>query len=102
MRRRKEGRKQIALETVAFIIGLIIFLLVVGRVGYWEMRYEMECKVIKVVDNIATLEDSSGHLWEVEDDTIEVGKTYIVVFFNGATDNRQDDEIEKIKNRVDN
>ena len=98
---RKE-KKQKALETVAFIIGLTIFLLVVGRVGYWEMRYEMECKVIKVVDNIATLEDSLGHLWEVEDDTIEVGKTYIVVFFNGATDNRQDDEIEKIKNRVDN
>ena len=98
---RKE-RKQKVLETVAFIIGLTIFLLVVGRVGYWEMRYEMECKVIKVVDNFATLEDSSGHLWEVEDDTIEVGKTYIVVFFNGATDNRQDDEIEKIKNRVDN
>ncbi len=31
MRRRKEERKQIVLETVAFIIGLTIFLLVIGN-----------------------------------------------------------------------
>ena len=53
-------RKMKVLETVAFIIGLIIFLLVVGRVGYWEMRYEMECKAHYKIDNIATRYGISG------------------------------------------
>ena len=97
MRRRKEERKQKALQTIVFIIGFIIFILIVGKVGYWDLHYEMDCEVVEIVDNVITLEDSTGNLWEVEDTTLELGETYTVVFFNNDTSIRTDDEIEKIK-----
>lgn len=97
MRRRREERKQKALQTIVFIIGFTIFMLIVGRVGYWDLHYEMDCKVVEIVDNVITLEDSTGNLWEVEDINLELGETYTVVFFNNDTSIRTDDEIEKIK-----
>lgn len=97
MRRGKEERKQKALETITLIIGFIIFILVVGRISYWDLYYEMDCEVVEIVDNVITLEDSTGNLWEVEDINLELGETYTVVFFNNDTSIRTDDEIEKIK-----
>ena len=97
MRRIKEERKQKALETIALIIGFIIFILVVGRISYWDLYYEMDCEVIEIVDDVITLEDSTGNLWEVEDINLELGETYTVVFFNNDTCERTDDEIEEIK-----
>ena len=97
MKRIKEERKQKALETIALIIGFIIFILVVGRISYWDLYYEMDCEVVEIVDNVITLEDSVGNLWEVEDINLELGETYTVVFFNNDTSIRTDDEIEKIK-----
>ena len=97
MRRIKKERKQKALETIALIIGFIIFILVVGRISYWDLHYEMDCEVVEIVDNVITLEDSTGNLWEVEDINLELGETYTVVFFNNDTSIRTDDEIEKIK-----
>lgn len=96
MRRRKEERKQKMLETVAFIIGLTIFLLVVGRVGYWETHYEMECKVVKVTTTETVFEDNVGHRWVVENTDYKLNKTYTVLFNTMGTDNRLDDEIVKI------
>ena len=97
MRRIKEERKQKALETIVLIIGFIIFILVIGRISYWDLHYEMDCEVVEIVDNVITLEDSTGNLWEVEDINLELGETYTVVFFNNDTSIRTDDEIEKIK-----
>ena len=101
MRRRKEERKQKVLGTIAFIIGFAIFMLIVGRVGYWDLHYEMDCKVVEITDNVITLEDNTGNLWEVEDINLELGETYTVVFFNNNTCTRIDDEIKEIKNVVD-
>lgn len=101
MRRRREERKQKALETIAFIIGFIIFMIAVGRVGYWELHYEMDCEVVKIVDDIVTLEDSSGYLWEVEDTVLKLGRTYTVVFLNNDTCARIDDKVKEIKIGVD-
>lgn len=93
---RKE-RKQKVLETVVFIIGLTIFLLVIGRVGYWETRYEMECKVVKVTTTETVFEDNAGYRWTIDNTAdYELNKTYTVLFNTMGTDNRQDDEIEKI------
>lgn len=97
MRRIKEEKKQKALETIALIIGFIIFILIIGRISYWDLYYEMDCEVVEIVDNVITLEDSTGNLWEVEDINLELGETYTVVFFNNNTSIRTDDEIEKIK-----
>ena len=85
------------LKTIAFIIGFTIFILIVGRISYWDLHYEMDCEVVEIVDNVITLEDSTGNLWEVEDINLEFGETYTVVFFNNDTSIRTDDEIEKIK-----
>lgn len=97
MRRIKKERKQKALETIVLIIGFTIFMLIVGRVGYWDLHYEMDCEVVEIVDDVAILKDNTGNLWEVKDTTLELDKTYTVVFFNNNTCTRIDDEIEKIK-----
>ena len=66
------------------------------------MRYEMECKVVKVTTTETIFEDNAGHHWTIKNTDYKLNKTYTVLFNTMGTDNRQDDEIEKIKNRVDN
>lgn len=85
------------IKTIGTIVGVTIVVLLMGIVGYWDLHYEMDCEVVKIVDDVITLEDSTGYLWEVEDTTLELGETYTVVFFNNDTSIRTDDEIEKIK-----
>ena len=89
-------RKQKVLETIAFIIGFTIFMLIVGRVGYLETHYEMDCEVVKVTTTETVFEDNVGHRWAVENTDYKLNKTYTVLFNTMGTDNRLDDEIVKI------
>lgn len=101
MRRKNEKKKQNQLRTIGFMIWFINFTVIIvgiiGRIGYWDLHYKMDCEVVKIADDVVTLEDSTGNLWEVEDINLELGETYTVVFFNNDTSIRTDDEIEKIK-----
>lgn len=95
MRRKK--LKERVIEITLFIIGFIGFIILAGVVGYEELHYEMECEVVKVSNNLIILEDVAGHRWELEDTTLDLGKTYTVVFNTNDTDTRLDDVIEKVK-----
>lgn len=82
------------------MLGMLIivgFVVLVGIAGYIETHYTMECEVVKIEGNVITLEDKVGYLWEVEDENLEMNKTYKVEFSTNDTTNRIDDKITKIK-----
>ena len=85
------------IKTIGTIIGVTIVVLLMGIVGYLETHYEMECKVVKVTTTKTIFEDNAGCCWAIENTAnYELNKTYTVLFNTMGTDNRQDDEIEKI------
>ena len=81
---------------IGTIVGVTIVVLLMGIVGYLETHYEMECEVVKVTTTETVFEDNVGHRWAVENTDYKLNKTYTVLFNTMGTDNRQDDEIEKI------
>ena len=85
------------IKTIGTIIGVAIIVLLMGIVGYLETHYEMECKVVKVTTTETVFEDNAGHRWAVENTDYKLNKTYTVLFNTMGTDNRQDDEIVKIR-----
>ncbi len=82
------------------MLGMLVivgFVVLVGIAGYIETHYTMECEVVKIEGNVITLEDKVGYLWEVEDENLEMNKTYKVEFSTNDTTDRTDDKITKIK-----
>lgn len=99
MNKIKQEKREEILGVIALIVGIIIFIFIIGKVGYWELHYTMECKVIEINNNIVILEDTKGYLWEFENNSLEIGETYTVTFFNNDTYTRNDDKIEKLNNK---
>ena len=82
------------------MLGMLVivgFVVLVGIAGYIETHYTMECEVVKIEGNVITLEDEVGYLWEVEDENLEMNKTYKVEFSTNDTTDRTDDKITKVK-----
>lgn len=97
MNRNKQEKREEILGVITLIVGIIIFIIVIGRVGYWDLHYTMECEVVEINNNIVTLKDTEGYLWEFENNSLEIGETYTAIFFNNDTYTRNDDKIEEIK-----
>jgi hypothetical protein len=91
-------RKKVV-EIALFVIGFISLMGVVGRVGYYETRYTMECEVTKNYMGNVEFTDKAGHIWSVDDDSLVVGDTYKVLFHTNGTDTRYDDMIEKYEKK---
>lgn len=58
--------------------------------------YMKSAEVIQVRDNIVYLEDTSGNIWTVEDDTLKLYGRYIVTFDSMDTEDITDDEIVEV------
>ena len=78
---------------------MIICLATIGYAMNYYTRYN--CIVYSVEDNIVTVEDNSGHLWEfiAEDNHIykKFDKVNLKMYNNGTEDNIQDDIIMEVK-----
>lgn len=58
--------------------------------------YMKSAEIIQIRDNVAYLEDTTGNVWCVEDDTLKLYGRYIVTFDSKNTDEITDDEILEI------
>ena len=86
--------------TNVITIVLIIFCFVIapGITGWIDTHYTMTCKVDSIENEIITVVDETGNLWDFYGEGLQKGDSVEVVFFNNATYNdRYDDEIVKIK-----
>ena len=98
--RRREVKRQTRRETLIGCIGLIVFLLLVGRVGYWETHYNRDGVVTSVSGQLVEVEDKTGLTWEFYGDGFRTGDNVRMVMFNGGTDGTvYDDEIIDVKLR---
>lgn len=79
----------------------IIATLIIGGVvfaSYTEHHYtRKDCKVVKVNNNVVTVEDISGNLWVFEDEGYSVNDTVNLKMFTGISKNDiSDDTITKV------
>ena len=85
------------------IIGTALFtgaFLMIGRIGYYETHYEQNGKIRTITENLITVEDTTGNLWEFYGEGYTEGEELKITFFDGGTVDLTDDqivEVEKIK-----
>lgn len=80
------------------IVVLIIMLLVIGRIGYYEMHYYREGTVVGVQGTVVTVKDRSGYLWDFEGEGFNKEDSVKMLMCTMGTDsNIYDDEIEDVK-----
>lgn len=80
------------------IVVLIIILLVVGRVGYYETHYYREGAVVGVQGIVVTVEDKCGYLWDFEGEGFNKEENVKMLMCTMGTDsNIYDDEVQDVK-----
>ena len=81
---------------VVVIVALVV--LIVCVLASLTNRYTLEATVIDTQNDIVTIEDETGNVWEFEDTEhwYEMGERVKVVWNDKGTDFKQDDEIIKV------
>lgn len=80
---------------------ILIALLAIGcvaSVGYYEQHYtRKDCEVVRITNNVVTVEDQCGYSWQFEDEGYAIGDVVDLKMFSGATaSNIADDKIVKV------
>lgn len=85
---------------ISKFIGVTIILILFTIVGTYETHYNRQGIITEKDNNVITIEDTIGNLWEYETNSSEfsIGKKVELKMYNNGTDtNIYDDKIEKIK-----
>lgn len=86
------------MKKILIVIAVVIALLVIGRVGYWETHYNREGVVTEVVDNLVTITDTLGNEWLMDGESLQVGDRVIMrMSTQGTEETIMDDAIVSIK-----
>lgn len=97
---RKARKRQERRETAIALVCVLLFFLLVGRVGWWETHYNRDGKVVSVVGQCVTVEDKTGREWQFYGDGYRVGDDVRMLMFNNGTESIiSDDEIIDVKLR---
>ena len=101
MKKKTISKIKRTITNIIFPIAVIItFVLVLGRVGYWENHYTMTAEVVEINNESVYIKDENGELWEglFDEHDFAVGDVVKVTMFNNHTDlNIYDDAIEKME-----
>lgn len=83
---------------VVVVVVVALVILIVCVLASLVNRYTLEATVIDTQNNIVTIEDETGNVWEFEDTEqwYEMGERVKVVWNDKGTDFKQDDEIIKV------
>ena len=89
---------KIVIKVVTIVVMLVLML---NACGYAEHHYTLEdCVVVAVAEDVITVEDKQGHVWEytIEGSAPEVGSTVDLVMYTSLTDSYiYDDEIVDVR-----
>ena len=100
-RENKTMTKTTIKETIKAVTIVVVFMLILSVCGYIEHHYTREdCIVVAVVEDVVTVEDRQGYLWEytVEGSVPEVGSTVDLVMYTSLIDSYiYDDEIVDVR-----
>lgn len=64
--------KKVVKATIITIV-VVVTLLAIGRVGYWETHYNREGIVTSVEGEVVTVTDTTGNEWAMEGEPLSVG-----------------------------
>lgn len=85
-------------DTIWATIGLILFLFMLGKVGYIETTYKIDATVTDVLGPTAEYTDTRGHIWIGDREKHDIGDPVTLVMFNNGTDSYLlDDCIDRVK-----
>lgn len=85
------------MKKILIVIAVVIALLVIGRVGYWETHYNREGVVTEVADDLVTITDTLGNEWLMDGESLQVGDRVIMrMSTQGTEETIMDDAIVSI------
>ena len=85
-------------KLICVTLCVIMFIGMVGCVGYTEHRYTRKnCEVVIVENDKITVEDELGYLWTFEGEGFEKGEKVNLKMFDSCTGTMEDDIIEGIE-----
>jgi uncharacterized membrane protein YvbJ len=101
----KDVKKGIALDVlqIIFLIGFILLIFVVppflkyANSSDSSNEYYRSAIVTDIKGSIAYLEDTTGNIWTVENEDVQLYGRYILTMSDKGTDTIYDDEIIKIE-----
>ena len=86
------------MKKILIVCAVVIALLVIGRVGYWETHYNREGVVTEVADGLVTITDTLGNEWIMDGESLQVGDRVIMrMSTQGTEETIMDDAIVSIK-----
>ena len=90
--------KKKVFKTIMCMIGLGAFLLLLGRIGWYELHYITDGTVIEINEDEVFVEDNNGEVWSFYGDGFAVGDGVTLTIDTNGTDlNKYDDIITKVK-----
>lgn len=81
---------------ILITIGFIMFLYVLGRVGYEEDHYTREATVTDIKSEVIYATDTRGYLWSFESSEFNIGDNIEMLMCANHTGDISDDTIEKV------
>ena len=85
-------------KIIAATLVVILFVMMVGVIGYTEHRYTKEnCMVVMVEDNEITVEDNLGEWWTFYGEGFQKGDRVNLEMFDSCTGTNTDDVIENVE-----
>lgn len=92
-------KKNFIKDMILVVIGMALFLVVMGIVGYTETHYTMKGEIVSIRNgNEVTVDTEDGHKWAFFGSGYSVNDTVEVTMWNGGTDlEKEDDEIQKVR-----
>ena len=83
---------------IATTLVVILFVMMVGVIGYTEHRYTKEnCVVIMVENDEITVEDKLGYTWTFYGEGFQKGDKVNLKMFDSCTGTNTDDIIENVE-----
>lgn len=83
---------------VLCVITIIVLFILFGRVGYWQIHYHKEAKIISIENGIVIAKDNLNHLWEFEQKDYLINDTVtLLICTNGTDSTLTDDTIIEVK-----
>lgn len=80
------------------IIMIVVFIIIPGIAGSLEVSYTEQGEIINKENDVITILDMTGNLWEYETEKdFEIGDKVKVTFNDNETIKKEDDMIIKIK-----
>ena len=85
-------------KILAATLAVILFVMMVGVIGYTEHRYTKEnCVVVMVENDEITVEDNLGEWWTFYGEDFQEGEKVNLKMFDSCTGTNTDDVIENVE-----